>query len=179
MRETTIRSVFGTTSSRPSRRRDPLQAIDASTMLHSAQTYAMEPVLTSLLNDIAEMPEDFILVIDDYHLIKNDSIHDYMTFLLDHSFPTMHLVLATRADPRLPLAHFRGRGLMVELGADDLRFTSEETNDFFKLQDIELHREDLTALNAKAEGWVVGLKMAAHGDARSERREAIRGVLRR
>ena len=134
---------------------------DVSAMLHSPQGYTTEAVLTTLLNDVASTPEDFVLVMDDYHLIKAEAIHSGVTFVLDHCPPKMHLILATRVDPRLPLAHFRGRGTMIELGADDLRFTLDEANDFMKLQDVELHQEDLAALSAKAEGWIVGLKMAA------------------
>lgn len=132
----------------------------ALTMLRSPQLYTTEAMLTSLINDIVNTTSELILVIDDYHLIKSDAVHSAVTFLIDHCPANMHFIIATRVDPKLPLAHFRGRGTIVEIGADDLRFTDEETTDFFDLQDVHLEPEDISALNAQTEGWVVGLKMA-------------------
>jgi len=132
----------------------------ASAMLHAPQAYSIESVLAALINDIGEINDDFAIVLDDYHAIKAEPINNSVTFLLDHCPPKMHLMVATRVDPAIPLAHFRGKGAMVEVGADDLRFTAEEAADFLRSQDLELREEDLSALNAKAEGWVVGLKMA-------------------
>ena len=138
----------------------PAAGETALTILHSAETYAIDMVLTSLLNDIAEIPSEFALVVDDFHLIKAEEIHSGITFLIDHCPPKMHLILATRVDPKMPLSHFRGRGVMAEISADDLRFTEREAADFIKLQGIELLPEDLNALNIKTEGWAAGLKMA-------------------
>ena len=99
-------------------------------MLHSPQPYPTESVLTSLINDLTAISDDFAVVLDDYHLIKSEPIHAGIAFLLDHLPPKMHLIIATRADPPLPLAHFRGRGTMLEIGADDLRFTSRRSGSF-------------------------------------------------
>ena len=133
----------------------------ALALLHSPQPYPTESVLTALINDLASDSIDLVVVLDDYHLIKSKPIHDGIAFLLDHLPPRMHLVIATRADPHLPLAHLRGRGQMVEIGADDLRFTVEETADLLKeTQGPPLSEEDIAALNARTEGWAVGLKMA-------------------
>jgi LuxR family maltose regulon positive regulatory protein len=134
----------------------------ASTVLHSAQSYSIDVVLVSLINDLADIHQNVAVVFDDYHLITSEAIHGGVAFLIDHLPPAIHLILASRADPPLPLPHFRGRGTLVELGADDLRFTDEEAAGL--LQDIlgaRLPAEQIAALNAHTEGWVVGLKMAA------------------
>jgi LuxR family transcriptional regulator, maltose regulon positive regulatory protein len=130
--------------------------------LHSPQPLPVESVLMTLINDIATVPGDFILVLDDYQFIKAPPVHAGIAFLLDHLPSRMHLVIATRADPPLPLAHFRGRGTLLEIDADDLRFTLDEAVSLLKeMKGPELSPEDVGALNARTEGWAVGLKMAA------------------
>jgi LuxR family maltose regulon positive regulatory protein len=134
----------------------------ALSLLHSPQPPPIESTLTTLINDITPIPEDFILVLDDYHFIKSQPVHTGITYLLEHLPPRMHLVITTRKDPPLPLAHFRGRGTMLEIRADDLRFTVEEAANLLReLNAPALSVKDTEALNAKTEGWVVGLKMAA------------------
>ncbi len=134
----------------------------ASTMLHSAQTYPTESVLTVLINDVSNVPDDFAVVLDDYHLISSEAVHSGVAFLLDHLPPHMHLVLATRFDPPLPLARLRARGFMQEVGADDLRFTLDEAARLVNpMLQTPLSTEDVGSLNARTEGWAVGLKMAA------------------
>jgi LuxR family maltose regulon positive regulatory protein len=133
-----------------------------STQTLSSQTPPIESVLTVLINDIASIPGNFVLALDDYHLIESQQIHDGITCLLEHIPAQMHLAIATRADPPLPLAHFRGRGTMLEIGADDLRFTFEDATSLFReMKTPELSAEDVAALNERTEGWAVGLKMAA------------------
>jgi LuxR family maltose regulon positive regulatory protein len=140
----------------------PAAGVAASSALHSAQTYSIDAVLTSLINDIADVPGDYAVVLDDYHLITSEAIHTGMAFLLEHLPPRMHLVIATRADPPLPLPHFRGRGTLVEVGADDLRFTDEEAARLLKeMLGTPLSAEQTASLNAHTEGWAVGLKTAA------------------
>lgn len=140
----------------------PATGETASALLHAPQSYPTESVLTALINDLSATPDDFIVILDDYHLIKAGPIHAGMTFLLDHLPPKMHLVIATRVDPSLPLAHFRGRGTMLEIGADDLRFTLDEATDLLnKREGLNITTEDVSALNTRTEGWAVGLKMAA------------------
>lgn len=134
----------------------------ALALFHSPQPLPIESVLMTLINDITAIPGDVTFVLDDYHFVKTPQIHAGITFLLDHLPPRMHLVIATRADPPLPLAHFRGRGVMLEIGADDLRFTLDEAASLLKeLEGPELPADDVSALNERTEGWVVGLKMAA------------------
>jgi len=89
-----------------------------------------ESILTALLNEIAAIREAFILVLDNYHLIDARPVEDALAFLLEHLPPCLHLVIATREDPRLPLARMRARGQMAELRAADLRFTPSETTEF-------------------------------------------------
>jgi LuxR family maltose regulon positive regulatory protein len=132
------------------------------TLLHSPQPCPIESVLTTLINDLIDFPDDFALVVDDYHLVKAEVIQSGITFLLEHLPPRMHLIIAARADPPLPLSHFRGRGTIFEIGADDLRFTTGEAGELFnKSQSLELAAEDVSALYARTEGWAVGLTMAA------------------
>jgi LuxR family maltose regulon positive regulatory protein len=122
----------------------------------------IESVLTGLLNEIAAVQEPFALVLDDYHVIKAQPIHDALTFLLDHLPPQMHLVIATRVDPPLPIARLRGRGQLTELRATDLRFTLDEVAEFLnQVMGLELSAEDVAALVSRTEGWIAGLQMAA------------------
>jgi LuxR family maltose regulon positive regulatory protein len=125
----------------------------------------LEPPLTSLINDIVATAEPLLLVLDDYHVIEASPIHKAVSFLLDHLPPLpqgMHLVIATRADPPLPLARLRGRGQMTELHAADLRFTPGEAEAYFnETMALALSVEHVAALEQRTEGWIVGLQLAA------------------
>lgn len=134
----------------------------AQTAFQSPRPLAIEPVLTGLLNQIAEWPDPFVLVLDDYHVIKAPAIHEALSFLLEHMPPQMHLVLATRADPPLPIPRLRGRGQLSELYQSDLRFRSEEIAQFLdRVVGLTLSAEDIAALERRTEGWIAGLQMAA------------------
>lgn len=139
----------------------------AQASLHSNQVFsgrvpAIEPVLILLINDLAVTSGELVIVLDDYHLIKSRQIHRGVNYLLEHMPAQMHLVISTRADPPLALARFRGRGTMREIGTDDLRFTPEETVSLLKgLEAPKLSAENIKSLNDRAEGWAVGLKLAA------------------
>jgi LuxR family maltose regulon positive regulatory protein len=139
-------------------------------MLRSLQPPPAESLLTELLNEIAAVREPLALVLDDYHLIDNGHIHSDLGFLLEHLPPNLQLIIATRADPPLPLARLRGQGRLGELRAGDLRFTSAETADFLEgVMELALNEEEIAALEARTEGWITGLHMAAlsmqgHGD---------------
>jgi len=145
----------------------------ALSMLQSPQPPPTEAVLTSLINEIAAIPDRIVLVLDDYHLIEAQPIHDTLTFLLEHLPPQMHLVIATREDPPLPLARLRARGQLTELRATDLRFSSSEAAEFFgQVMGLDLSAEDIAALETRTEGWIAGLQLAAismqgHEDASS------------
>jgi len=131
-------------------------------MLGSPQPPPTESVLTILLNEIATVPDDFVLVLDDYHAINARSVDDALAFLLEHLPPQVHLVIATREDPNLPLARLRGRGQLSELRAADLRFTSSEAAEFLnQVMGLDLSAEDIGALETRTEGWIAGLQLAA------------------
>lgn len=120
------------------------------------------PVLEMLLNEIAAFPDRFAIVLDDYHVIDNDAIHRSVAFVLDHLPRNLHLIIATRADPPLPLARMRVRGELHELRANDLRFTAAETAVFLRdVMELELSEEDVAVLESRTEGWVAGLQLAA------------------
>ncbi|HUT18438.1 MAG TPA: AAA family ATPase, partial [Anaerolineae bacterium] len=121
------------------------------------------PLLSSLINDVAERATGgLVLVLDDLHAVDEAEVHDGLVFLLEHMPQQMHLVVASRIDPPWPLARWRARGELVELRAGDLRFTPEEANAFLKdVMGLSLSPEDLAVLNARTEGWVAGLQMAA------------------
>jgi LuxR family maltose regulon positive regulatory protein len=131
-------------------------------VLAAPQPPPAESVLTALINEIADSPSSRVLVLDDYHLVTIQPIHDAVTYLLDHLPPAMHLVIATRADPPLPLPRLRIRGELIELRAADLRFTPDEAALFFQASmGLALSTEDVAALEARTEGWVAGLQVAA------------------
>jgi LuxR family maltose regulon positive regulatory protein len=133
-----------------------------SAVLQSPQQAPTESVLTSLLNEINAMPDDFILVLDDYHAIDAKPVDDALAFILEHVPPQMHLVIATREDPNLPLARWRARGQLTELRAIDLRFTAVEAAEFLnQAMGLHLSEDDITALEDRTEGWIAGLQMAA------------------
>jgi LuxR family maltose regulon positive regulatory protein len=131
-------------------------------VLHSPQPPPLTSLLTALLNEIAAIPNDFILVLDDYHVIDAKPIDEALTFLLEHQPPQMHLVIATREDPDLPLARLRARSRLTELRAADLRFTLSEATGFLnQMMGLQLSAEDIAALETRTEGWIAGLQLAA------------------
>ncbi|HET9921650.1 MAG TPA: hypothetical protein VFQ30_17545, partial [Ktedonobacteraceae bacterium] len=122
----------------------------------------IEIVLTAWINGLATLPHEIALVLDDYHVITAPAIHRSVTYLVDHLPHQLHLVIATRADPPLPLARLRTHGHLTEIRAADLRFTSEETTAFLtRTLDLHLSDEDIAALEARTEGWIAGLRLAA------------------
>ncbi len=135
---------------------------DVLRTLKAAQPPPAQAVLVPLLNDIATLPGGVLLVLDDYHLISSRAIHDAVAFLLQHQPQQLHLVLSTRADPPLPTSRLRARGQVAELRADDLRFTPDEAAAFLhEAMGLSLTPEDVQALEARTEGWIVGLQLAA------------------
>ena len=130
--------------------------------LQSPQPLQIETILTSLLNEIALIQGQFLLVLDDYHSIDSQAVDRSLVFIIEHQPPQMHLVIATREDPQLPLARFRARGQCTELRAADLRFTSAEASEFLnQLMGLNLSEEDVASLETRTEGWIVGLQLAA------------------
>jgi LuxR family maltose regulon positive regulatory protein len=145
-----------------------LQTISASIgvrvlgLLQSPQPPPTESILTTLINDISTIPDNFILVLDDYHVIDAKPIENALTFLVRHLPPQMHLVIATREDPPLPLARLRARGQLTELRAADLRFTPTEAADYLNhVMGLNLSTENIAVLETRTEGWIAGLQLAA------------------
>lgn len=127
--------------------------------LLSEQT--LEPALISLLNDLETITTDTVLVLDDFHAIEAHEIHDGTAFLFDHLPAKVHLVLATRADPPLPLARMRARGELAEIRAGDLRFSRAEVTAYFNnAMGLALDDRDLAALAERTEGWIAALQLA-------------------
>ena len=118
--------------------------------LQSSGAASGEGGLKFLLNELARLPQLLILVLDDYHSIESHSIHEALTFLLDHLPPTLHLVITTRIDPPLPLARLRGRGQLTELRVDDMRFTNDEAATFLnQMMRLQLSADNIAALGSR------------------------------
>jgi LuxR family maltose regulon positive regulatory protein len=131
-------------------------------LLQAPQPQPIESILTALINEITVFPEDFIFVLDDYHIVDSKPVDNALAFLLEHLPPQMHLVFATREDPQIPLALLRARGQLTELRAADLRFTPAEAAEFLnQAMGLQLSAEDITALETRTEGWITGLQLAA------------------
>ena len=125
---------------------------------------SFEGLVTALINDLAAQPGDgeVLLVLDDYHLIDAQPVHASLAFLLEHLPPGLHLVLASRADPPLPLARLRAGGQLAELRTADLRFTAEEAAALLRESaGADLPAAAVAALAARTEGWAAGLQLAA------------------
>ena len=121
-----------------------------------------EAGLVTLLNDLDAISNDVVLVLDDYHVIDARDVQDGMAFLLEHLPPQIHLVLASRADPPLPLARLRGRGELAEIRAADLRFTPGEAAAYLnEVMGLVLTAADVAALEGRTEGWIAALQLAA------------------
>ena len=130
--------------------------------LQSPQVPSAETILTILLNEITLIPEKFIFVLDDYHIVDSKLVDEALTFLIKNQPPQMHVVIVTREDPLLPLARLRAKGQLSELRAADLRFTPVEATGFLnQVMRLNLTEEDIAALETRTEGWIAGLQMAA------------------
>ena len=131
-------------------------------VLQSSQPPPPESILTALLNEITTLPDHFVLVLDDYHVIEAKAVDQALTYLVEHLPPQMHLVIATRADPQLPLARLRARSHLTELRATDLRFTPSEAAAFLsQVMGLDLSAADIARLSDRTEGWIAGLQLAA------------------
>ena len=140
----------------------PHLGAEVAEALHSPQPPPAEALLTALLNNLTALPDTVVLVLDDYHLIDAQPVDQALTFLLEHLPPQLRLVMATRADPLLPLARLRARGQLTELRAADLRFTPTEAATFLKeAMGLDLAAADIAALEDRTEGWSAGLQLAA------------------
>ncbi|MFL5653768.1 MAG: LuxR C-terminal-related transcriptional regulator, partial [Ktedonobacteraceae bacterium] len=131
-------------------------------LMYASSSPPIGDVLASLLNALTQLPTETVLVLDDYHLIEAQPIHDALTYLVEHLPPNVHLVIASRSDPLLPLARLRARSALTELRAANLRFTADETTAFLtEVMGLSLSAEQVAALEARTEGWIAGLHLAA------------------
>jgi LuxR family maltose regulon positive regulatory protein len=131
-------------------------------LLRGPEPASLETVVTALINELVARSEEVTLLLDDYQLIQVPPIHDSLTLLLDRAPPMLRLVLASRADPPLPLARLRARGQLAELRERDLRFTMEESAALLReTSGLELPASSLDAVATRTEGWVAGLQLAA------------------
>ncbi|MGH8860941.1 MAG: helix-turn-helix transcriptional regulator, partial [Jatrophihabitantaceae bacterium] len=134
----------------------------AALQLLASSPPSTEAALAALLNELNGLPKDLLLVLDDYHVIDAPEVHDGLRFLLDHQPPRLHLILATRTDPPLPLARMRARGRLVEVRAADLRFTADESAAYLNgAMGLALSERDVVALDGRTEGWIAALQLAA------------------
>jgi LuxR family maltose regulon positive regulatory protein len=130
--------------------------------LQSAQPISPNELLITLLNELETADEDFILVLDDLHAVDSRAVDELLVFLVEHMPQFMHLVITTREDPALPLARLRARNQLTEVRAAELRFTEDEAAAFLnQVMGLHLSTEDIAALEARTEGWVAGLQLAA------------------
>ncbi len=140
----------------------PEVGASALSLLQEPQPPPIQTVLTTLLNELGAAPNDIVLVLDDYHAIDAPDIQDGMAFLLEHLPQRIHLVIATRADPALPLARLRARGELAEIRAADLRFTPDEAAAYLnEVMGLALTARDVAALEGRTEGWIAALQLAA------------------
>ncbi|MEM7343200.1 MAG: hypothetical protein AAF485_03075 [Chloroflexota bacterium] len=146
---------------------DPTLGQNVQEMLQSPQPPSFESLLPALINDIAVRDiatgsSKLGLVIDDYHVIETQAIHDALIFLLDHLPPHIHIFVTSRADPPWPLSRLRARGQMTEVRAEELRFTLSEATTFLnEVAGLNLSQENVAALGERTEGWATGLQLAA------------------
>ncbi|HEU0237358.1 MAG TPA: LuxR C-terminal-related transcriptional regulator [Candidatus Limnocylindrales bacterium] len=139
----------------------PTIGASASAALESAQPQ-VDLALRALINELAATRDDVVLVLDDYHVIDRPDIHDGVATLIDRLPPTAHLVIATRSDPPLPLSRLRARGELTEIRAADLRFTPDEAAAYLNgSMGLELASAEVAALEARTEGWIAALQLAA------------------
>ena len=142
-------------------RASPGAAASALDLLDSA-TGSLEGVIVALVNELSVHPGEVTLVLDDYHLVDDPAISDDVAFLLDHRPPHLHLVIGTRADPALPLARLRAQGELVEVRANDLRFTADEAAAYLNgVHSLDLSAADVSSLESRTEGWIAALQLAA------------------
>ena len=144
-----------------------LQRVEPSVDLGALELIRSSPrstdlMLTRVLNDVAAAAREVWPVLDDYHVLDDQEIGRSMAFLLQHLPDHVHVVLSTRADPDLPLARWRARGELVEIRAADLRFTSDEAAAYLnEVTGLGLDATDVEALEARTEGWIAALQLAA------------------
>ena len=135
---------------------------DTGATIQGAQNPSDESILSVLVNELSSVSQDFVLVLEDYHVIELREIHHMMVFLLEHIPPQIHLVILTRLDPPFPLARLRARGELLEIRAKDLRFSLEDADTLLRdMVGLHLSEENVQILLDRTEGWITGLQLVA------------------
>ena len=130
--------------------------------VRSRQLSPPEAALSGLLDELAVLDRPLVLVLDDYHAVNAPAVDGVLGVLVERLPPHVHLIVTTREDPPLPLARLRARGQLAEVRAADLRFTPDEAARFLNgVMGLDLSVDDVAALDARTEGWVAGLQLAA------------------
>jgi LuxR family maltose regulon positive regulatory protein len=139
----------------------PAAGTSSLALLEAPET-PIQVVLSTLLNELNAVPDNLVLVLDDYHVMDDRQVREAMSFLIDRMPPNVHVVIASRADPQLPLARLRARGELVEIRAADLRFRPKEAAEYFKdVMAVDLGADELAILEERTEGWIAALQLAA------------------
>lgn len=130
-------------------------------ILQTQPELPIETLPTTLINALSETHRETLLVIDDLHVITEPAILQTLSYLLEHIPPHLHLIIASRGEPQLPLTRLRAQGRLKELRTADLRFTPAEINSFLKqIMNLKLSEQQIAALDAHTEGWIAGLQLA-------------------
>jgi LuxR family transcriptional regulator, maltose regulon positive regulatory protein len=138
----------------------PGSATEVLKLLQAPLQVSLESVLTSFINLRLELPTSSLLILDDYHLISDETIHASIAFLLEHLPPKMHVLLLSRTEPPLPLARLRANRQVHEIGVEDLRCTLAEADTFLReVMGVQLTDDLMTQMTARTEGWLVGLQL--------------------
>jgi LuxR family maltose regulon positive regulatory protein len=131
-------------------------------LLREPQPPPIRSILEALLNELSSTSDPVVLVLDDYHLVDAQDIHDGVAFVLEHLPTHVHVVIATRADPGFPLARLRARAELEEIRSADLRFTADEAIKYLnQVMGLDLTTADVAALEGRTEGWIAALQLAA------------------
>jgi LuxR family maltose regulon positive regulatory protein len=140
---------------------DPSAGEVSLPMLRAPRASVVDDVLPALCNELTAVPDQVVLVLDDYHLVTNQEIDEGLSFFLEHLPQTLQLVLSTRSEPALPLARLRARGELAEIDAQQLRFSDAEADLFLNdLHGLGLDHDDVVRLRERTQGWAAGLYLA-------------------
>jgi LuxR family maltose regulon positive regulatory protein len=131
-------------------------------LLNSPNKPSVESIASLLINEILNINQNFLLVLDDFHLIKSKEVINLISYLLDHIPGNIHLVILTRSDPALSLSKLRSQHQLVDLRSSDLSFSANDISILFnKKLKLGLSIEDVISLETKTEGWIAGLQLTA------------------
>ncbi len=135
---------------------------ETRSLLHTLEPPSLDSLVATLINELSAIPLSFILVLDDYQVILNLSIHKFINAVVEHQPRQMHLVLITREDPPLPLPRLRARGQVTEIRQADLRFATQECAELLEnVAGLKISKSDISAMERRTEGWAAGLQLAA------------------